>query len=115
MAKTVRKYIPDKGDIVWIDFDPSAGHEINKRRPGLVVSRRNFNLATQFAVVCPITSTLKDLPTRYQLPGALTTKGQIVISQLKSLDFNHRRITFIEKLPANDLLVIDQMLKFIFF
>ena len=52
-----KKYIPKKGDIVWIDFDPSAGKEIQKRRPGLVVSRYEFNRKTMFAVICPITST----------------------------------------------------------
>ncbi|MGL9796295.1 MazF family toxin-antitoxin system, toxin component [Enterococcus sp. DIV1283b] len=54
-----RNYIPKKGDIVWIDFDPSTGKEIQKRRPGLVVSRYEFNRKTMFAVICPITSTIK--------------------------------------------------------
>ncbi|EGG49937.1 toxin-antitoxin system, toxin component, MazF family, partial [Enterococcus faecalis TX1467] len=48
-----KKYIPKKGDIVWIDFDPAAGKEIQKRRPGLVVSRYEFNRKTMFAVICP--------------------------------------------------------------
>ncbi len=57
-----KKYIPKKGDIVWIDFDPAAGKEIQKRRPGLVVSRYEFNRKTMFAVICPITSTIKNIP-----------------------------------------------------
>ncbi|EMF0419084.1 type II toxin-antitoxin system PemK/MazF family toxin, partial [Enterococcus faecium] len=63
-----RSYIPKKGDIVWIDFDLSAGKEIQKRRLGLVVSRYEFNRKTMFAVICSITSTIKNLPTRYSLP-----------------------------------------------
>ncbi len=53
---------------MWIDFDPSVGKEIQKRRPGLVVSRYEFNRKTMFSVICPITSTIKNLPTRYSLP-----------------------------------------------
>lgn len=60
-----KNYISKKGDIVWIDFDPSAGKEIQKRRPGLVVSRYDFNRETMFAVICPITPTIRNLPTRY--------------------------------------------------
>lgn len=72
-----KKYIPKKGDIVWIDFDPAAGKEIQKRRPGLVVSRYEFNRKTMFAVICPITSTIKNIPTRYTLPDDIETQGQV--------------------------------------
>ncbi|WP_457923461.1 type II toxin-antitoxin system PemK/MazF family toxin [Enterococcus faecalis] len=88
-----KKYIPKKGDIVWIDFDPSAEKEIQKRRPGLVVSRYEFNRKTLFAVICPITSTIKNMPTRYTLPDEIETHGQVVISQLKSLDFAERKLS----------------------
>ena len=53
-------YIPDQGDIVWLDFDPSAGSEIIKRRPALVLTRQIFNEHTGFAMVSPITSTKRD-------------------------------------------------------
>lgn len=87
-----KNYIPKKGDIVWIDFDPSAGKEIQKRRPSLVVSRYEFNRKTLFAVICPITSTKKNLPTRYSLPEDLDIKGQVIVSQLKSLGFKERKL-----------------------
>lgn len=82
------KYIPHKGDIIWIDFDPSSEQEIQKSRSGLVVSRYDFNRKTRFAIICPITSTIKDLPTRYSLPTEVDINGQVIISQLNSLDFN---------------------------
>lgn len=107
-------YIPEAGDIVWIDFDPSSGHEINKRRPALVISKYQFNLATNFAVVCPITTTIKELPTRFTLNKNNKTKGQVIISQLKSLDFKYRKITFIEKIPVADFVLIKQLVRFIF-
>ena len=107
-------YVPKKGDIVWIDFDPSAGKEIQKRRPGLVVSRYEFNRKTLFAVICPITSTIRNLPTRYSLPNDLDTTGQILISQLKSLDFKERKLKKIESLPLQDMAKIDQFIEYIF-
>ncbi|MGH1848661.1 type II toxin-antitoxin system PemK/MazF family toxin [Enterococcus gilvus] len=109
-----KNYTPKKGDIVWIDFDPSAGKEIQKRRPGLVVSRYDFNRKTMFAVICPITSTMKNLPTRYTLPNELDTTGQILISQLKSLDFKVRKLKKIENLPIQDMAKIDQIIEYIF-
>lgn len=109
-----KTYIPKKGDIVWIDFDPSAGKEIQKRRPGLVISRYEFNRSTMFAVICPITSTMKDLPTRYSLPAELEISGQVLISQLKSLDFKIRKLSLIEHLPLKDLARIDQVIEYIF-
>lgn len=109
-----KNYIPKKGDIVWIDFDPSAGKEIQKTRPGLVVSRYEFNRRTLFAVICPITSTIKKLPTRYTLPDSLDTKGQVLISQLESLDFKERKLSRIAQLPLQDMAKIDQIIEYIF-
>ena len=54
-------YIPDKGDIVWLNFEPGAGKEITKRRPAFVISRKAFNEHTGFAIVAPITSTARSL------------------------------------------------------
>lgn len=108
------KYIPNKGDIVWIDFDPSSGKEFKKCRPGLVVSRYDFNRKTRFAVICPITSTIKDLPTRYSLPTEVDINGQIIISQLKSLDFNSRNLEYADHLPLQDMAKIDQIVSYIF-
>ena len=109
-----KNYIPKKGDIVWIDFDPSTGNEIQKIRPGLVVSRYEFNRKTMFAVICPITSTIKNLPTRYSLPEDLDTNGQVLISQLKSLDFKKRKLKKVENLPLQDMAKIDQIIQYIF-
>ncbi|NTP83644.1 type II toxin-antitoxin system PemK/MazF family toxin [Enterococcus faecium] len=109
-----RIYIPKKGDIVWIYFDPSVGKEIQKRRPGLVVSRYEFNRKTMFSVICPITSTIKNLPTHYSLPEELDIKGQVIISQLKSLDFKERKLKEIENLPLQDMAKIDQIIQYMF-
>lgn len=108
------QYVPKEGDIVWIDFDPASGKEIKKRRPALVISKFQFNLTTGFAVACPITSTVKNFPTRYSLPDTTQTHGQIIVSQLKSFDFSCRKLEFIEQIPAQDLAIIQQIVRYIF-
>lgn len=61
------KYTPKQGDIIWIDFDPSRGHEIRKRKPAVILSKNGYNELTNFVVVAPITSTIRHLPTFYTL------------------------------------------------
>ncbi|MFT5610065.1 MAG: mRNA-degrading endonuclease toxin of MazEF toxin-antitoxin module [Polaribacter sp.] len=93
-------YIPDKGDIVSLDFDPSAGKEIMKRRPAYVISQKLFNEHTGFAVLAPITSTVRNMQLEVVLPDEVSTKGAILMHQMKSLDFESREIEFIEKAPV---------------
>lgn len=89
-------YTPDKGDIVWLNFDPSAGKEIMKRRPAFVISQKLFNQHTGFAIVAPITNTARGMRLEVVLKG-LSTNGAVLIHQMKSLDFNNRDIELIEK------------------
>lgn len=93
-------YIPDKGDIVALDFDPSAGKEIMKRRPAYVISQKLFNEHTGFAVFAPITSTVRNMQLEVILPEELSTDGAILMHQMKSLDFENRKIEFIEKVSV---------------
>ena len=90
-------YIPDKGDIVWFDFDPSTGKEIMKRRPAFVISRKSFNQHTGFAIVAPITSTVRGMKLEVVLPKTFKTQGAVLVHQLRSLDFKSRQIKLIEK------------------
>jgi len=102
-------YIPEQGDIVWLNFDPSSGKEIMKRRPAYVLSRRAFNEHTGLALIAPITSTIRGIKLEVGLPQGLQTKGSIVVYQLKSLDFNERDIKFIESLKESDIKKIKQL------
>ena len=70
-------YIPDKGDIIWLNFEPSAGKEITKRRPAFVISRKAFNEHTGFAIVAPITSTVRGIRLEVKLEG-VKTEGAIL-------------------------------------
>ncbi|MEK5478998.1 type II toxin-antitoxin system PemK/MazF family toxin [Paenibacillus sp. FSL R5-0407] len=83
---------PRRGDLVWLDFDPQAGHEHAGRRPAIVLSEADFNELTGFAVVCPITSQIKDYPFEVVLPEGLPFSGVALTDQFKSLDVRKRRI-----------------------
>ena len=103
------KYIPEQGDIVWINFDPSAGREITKRRPAFVISRKSFNQHTEMSIVAPITSQIKGMKLEIVLPGKMKTSGAILVHQLKSIDYKDREILFIEKSPQD---IIEQVILF---
>ena len=88
------KYIPSQGDIVWLDFDPSAGKEIVKRRPAYVISREAFNSHIGLAIVAPITSMIRGIRLEVILPDAMKTTGSILVYQFKSLDVFQRNVEF---------------------
>ncbi len=99
----VKNYIPDAGDVVWVDFTPQAGHEQAGRRPAIVLSPRLYNEKAGLAVLCPITSHEKGYPFEVAIPSALAVRGVILADQLKSLDWRHRRVQRFGKLPTSVL------------
>jgi mRNA interferase MazF len=90
---------PDRGDLVWIDFDPQSGREQAGRRPALVLSPRAYHQLTRYAVVCPITSTIRNYPFEVALPEGLPVSGVVLADQVKSIDRHARRIERIGKVP----------------
>lgn len=107
-------YIPKQGDIIFIDFDPQAGHEQAGHRPALVVSNYDFNEATKLAIVCPITNTLHDKPYRQRLPKGLKTTGMILCEQVKSLDIHKRKAYFHDEAPNEVLHEVLEKIKLFF-
>lgn len=105
-------YIPDKGDIVWLNFEPSAGKEITKRRPAFVISRKAFNEHTGFAIVAPITSTIRGIRLEVPLEGT-QTEGSVLIYQIKSLDFENRHIELIEKAQTTTTQKVTELVQII--
>ena len=59
-----RGYVPDAGDLVWLTFDPQAGHEQRGRRPALILSPRAYNAKARLAIACPVTSHARGIPSR---------------------------------------------------
>ena len=89
-------YVPDAGDIVFLDFDPQAGREQAKRRPALVLTDERYNRASGLAVVCPLTSKRKPYP--FALPIVIDQiEGAVLVDQLKSLDWGARHAEFHSK------------------
>ncbi len=93
------KYIPKRGDIIKLSFDPQAGHEQMGRRPALVVSHSSFNLKMGFSVVCPISNTKRKNPFYVRMPEDHEITGVIMIDQLRSLDYRARKVGYICQCP----------------
>lgn len=88
------QYIPDAGDLLWTDFDPTKGREQAGKRPALVISSKVFTRNTGLAVVCPITSRVRPFPTSVVLPDGLPIAGEILTSHVRSIDTIARRIRY---------------------
>jgi len=93
----------EQGDIIWLDFDPQIGHEQRGRRPALVVSNKTFNDFSNLAIVCPITNTNKKHPFHIKLDKRTKTTGAVLSDQARTLDINARNYEFIEKVSADIL------------
>lgn len=98
-----RRYVPDRGDAVWLSFDPQAGHEQTGRRPAVVLSPRAYNARTGLAVFCPVTSQVKGYPFEVLLPGGLPIDGAVLADQVRSLDWQARKAVWICQLPAESM------------
>ena len=91
---------PDAGDVVWLTFDPQAGREQAGRRPALVLSPQQYNRKSGLALVCPITSQVKQYPFEVELPAGLPIGGVILADHLKSVDWRARRAERACRIPA---------------
>jgi mRNA interferase MazF len=91
---TASEYLPDTGDLIWTDFDPTKGREQAGRRPALVVSPAAFTENTGLAIVCPITSRVRPFPTSVVLPSRLPIAGEILTSHIRSIDTQARPIRY---------------------
>lgn len=103
-------YIPDSGDIVWVTFNPQAGHEQAGHRPALVLSPRAYNGKVGLALLCPITSQIKGYPFEVLIPDGLKISGAILSDQVKSLDWKARQAEFVGRLPASTFNEVVQKL-----
>jgi|SRR5438270_10628449 len=91
----VSRYVPEAGDVIWIDLNPTMGHEQAGRRPALVLSPAYYNDKTSLAVACPMSTKVKGYPFEVPMPD-----GAVILSdQLKSIDWRFRKAKFKEKAP----------------
>ena len=99
-------WTPDRGDIVWLNFDPQAGHEQAGRRPALVLSAGAYNAKTGLSIMCPITSQQKGYPFEVPLPADLPIRGSILADHLKSMDWKRREAAFIGRVRPEVLTAV---------
>jgi mRNA interferase MazF len=97
-----KAYIPERGDIVWLDFNPQLGHEQRGRRPALVISYKAYNERIGLGIFCPITSKVKGYPFEVEI-DLKKIKGAVLSDQVKSLDWKERNIEYIERTSEKDL------------
>ena len=98
-----RKYVPQRGDIIWITLHPQAGHEQAGRRPAVVLSPESYNKKTGMAILCPVTNQIKGYPFEVLLPEGLPVTGAILSDQAKNLDWRIRKAELICSLPDGSM------------
>lgn len=104
-------YIPDRGDIVWLEFDPQAGHEQAGRRPAIVLSPKAYNDRTGLMLCCPVTSKIKGYSFEELIPDGLPISGAALTDQIRNLDWKARNARFVVKLSPETMQRILQKSK----
>ena len=99
-------YVPDRGDLVWLEFTPQTGSEQSGRRPALVVSPKAYNAKVGLALFCPVTSRIKGYPFEVALPEGSRVVGVVLADQLKSLDWRARKAKLIERASSDVLAMV---------
>lgn len=104
-------YVPDRGDVVWINFDPRAGHEQGGRRPAVVLSPRSYNRPSGLGLFCPVTNQSKGYPFEVPLPEDSPVSGVVLSDQLRNLDWRSRQAAFIGTLSEDLLAELTEKLR----
>jgi mRNA interferase MazF len=94
-------YTPSRGDIVYLNFDPTKGHEQRGHRPAFVISPLGYNEKSSLALFMPITKQQKGYPFEVFLPSGMKIQGVILADQIKCLDWQSRGVQFIESVPES--------------
>ena len=102
----VSKYIPKQGDIAFVDFSPTRGHEQSEKRPCMIISNNIFNMNTKMIMACPITSNEKNFPTHYTLTSTKKIHGAVLCEHIRSIDYENRKLKYVEKCNDEDLISV---------
>jgi mRNA interferase MazF len=100
-------YVPDRGDLVWLEFTPQAGNEQRGRRPALVLSPKSYNGKVGLALFCPLSSKVKGYPFEVELPDGYAVSGVVLSDQLKSLDWRSRKVKFIQRISPDVMAMVS--------
>lgn len=99
-------YVPDVGDIIWLDFDPQAGREQAGHRPAVVLTPKSYNQMTDLLICCPLTTKIKGYPFEVVING--TPQNVALSDQVKSLDWKVRNAKFKGKVSSQELAQMKQ-------
>lgn len=97
-----KPYVPRRGDLVWIDLNPTRGHEQAKVRPAMVLSPKSYNQKTSMALMCPVTSVQKGYPFEVVL-STKKVQGVVLVDHVRSLDWKVRDTKFIVKAKPSEI------------
>lgn len=106
----VKSYVPEKGDLVWLNFTPQSGHEQSGRRPAVVISPSEYNGKTRLGIFCPLSSKEKGYPFEVKIKND-GISGVVLSDHLKSLDWESRKAEFISKVTESELDEILEKIK----
>ena len=107
----VNPYVPDAGDLIWLDFDPQAGREQAGLRPAVILSSKYFNLRTSVASACPISSKVNGYQFQVVLPPGLAVHGVVLCEHMRSLDWRVRNAGFQGRMPDDILQQVKGVLR----
>lgn len=96
-------WVPERGDVIWLEFDPQAGREQAGRRPAVVLSPAAYNAPTSRALCVPVSSKAKGYPFEVALPDDFPVQGVAFADQVKCLDWRARHARFVAALPPSVL------------
>ena len=94
-------YVPERGDVVWADFNPQLGHEQAGRRPALILSPAFYNRRTGLVLLCPITNQIKGFKFEVVIPAGLPVTGAVLSDAVKNFDWRARRCTYLATMPSS--------------
>ncbi|TAL52585.1 MAG: endoribonuclease MazF [Nanoarchaeota archaeon] len=106
MQRVEKKF--GRGDIIWLDFTPTKGHEQSGRRPAVVISPEEYNQKSGLLIACPITSKIKGYPFEVRIDSKI--KGAILVDQIRSLDWRERNTKYTEAAPAATMAKVKRLI-----
>lgn len=101
-------YVPERGEAVWLQFNPQAGQEQSGHRPAIVLSPLAYNQRVGLALFCPITTQVKRYPFEVTIPAGLAVSGVILADQVKILDWQARSASLSCRLPDE---IVEEVLQ----
>jgi mRNA interferase MazF len=104
------QYVPERNDIVWLDFEPTKGKEIGKYRPAFILSSKIYHKKTGLLICCPISTSIRHASTEVPIEG-LDAPSVIAANIIQTLSWQDRKIKFIARAHKNVLNeVLDRLL-----